>query len=80
MHIIYKKASVIYMYNYHQELIKNSRNNSVEPSNKKQVQQQKKFNIKNFKKNTCKSLNDVENFLCNFSNTLKYIKLIKLLK
>ncbi len=68
------------MYNYHQELIKNSRNNSVEPSNKKQVQQQKKFNIKNFKKNTCKSLNDVENFLCNFSNTLKYIKLIKLLK
>ena len=35
------------MYNYHQELIKNSRNNSVEPSNKKQVQQQKKFNIKN---------------------------------
>ena len=34
------------MYNYHQELIKNSRNNSVEPSNKKQVQQQKKFNIK----------------------------------
>lgn len=68
------------MYNYHQELIKNSRNNSVEPSNKKQVQQQKKFNIKNFQKNTCKSLNDVENFLCNFSNTLKYIKLIKLLK
>lgn len=68
------------MYNYHQELIKNSRNNSVEPSKKKQVQQQKKFNIKNFKKNTCKSLNDVENFLCNFSNTLKYIKLIKLLK
>ena len=34
------------MYNYHQELIKNSRNNSVEPSKKKQVQQQKKFNIK----------------------------------
>ena len=29
------------MYNYHQELIKNSRNNSVEPSNKKQVQQNK---------------------------------------
>lgn len=68
------------MYNYPQGLTKNSRNNSVETSKKKQVQQQKNFNIKNFKKNTCKSLNDVENFLCNFSNTLKYIKLIKLLK
>ena len=31
-------------------------------------------------KNTLKSLNDVEYFLNNFSHTLKYIKLINLLK
>lgn len=40
----------------------------------------KKFDFKSFKKNTCTSLNDVECFLNNFSHTLKYIKLIKLLK
>lgn len=40
----------------------------------------KKINIKNIKYNTIKSLNDVEYFLNNFSNTLKYIKLINLLK
>ena len=42
--------------------------------------QKKKFDFKSFKKNTCTSLNDVECFLNNFSHTLKYIKLIKLLK
>lgn len=40
----------------------------------------KKFDFKSFKKNTCTSLNDVECFLNNFSNTWKYIRLIKLLK
>ena len=40
----------------------------------------KKFNFKSFKKDTCTSLNDVECFLNNFCNTLKYIKLINLLK
>ena len=40
----------------------------------------KKFDYKSFKKNTCTSLNDVECFLNNFSSTLKYIKLINLLK
>ena len=40
----------------------------------------KKFNFKTLKKDTCTSLNDVECFLNNFSNTWKYIKLINLLK
>jgi len=40
----------------------------------------KKFNFKEFKNDTCTSLNDVEYFLNNFTSSLKYIKLIKLLK
>ena len=40
----------------------------------------KKLDLKCLKKDTCKSLNDVEYFLNNFSHTLKYIKLINLLK
>ena len=40
----------------------------------------KKLDLKSLKKETCTSLNDVEYFLNNFSHTLKYIKLIKLLK
>ena len=40
----------------------------------------KKFNFKTLKKDTCTSLNDVECFLDNFTNSLKYYKLIKLLK
>ena len=40
----------------------------------------KKFDFKSFKKDTCTSLNDVECFLNNFTSTLKYIKLINLLK
>ena len=39
-----------------------------------------KFNFKTFKINTCKSLNDVEYFLNNFTNNLKYYRLIKILK
>lgn len=42
--------------------------------------QKKKFDFKSFHKNTCTSLNDVECFLNNFSNTCKYIRLINLLK
>ena len=48
------------------------------PSPKKNIK--KKVDFKSLKKNTCKSLNDVECFLDNFSHTWKYIKLIKLLK
>ena len=40
----------------------------------------KKIDLKTLKKDTCTSLNDVECFLNNFSHTLKYIKLINLLK
>ena len=40
----------------------------------------KKITFKSLKKETCTSLNDVEYFLNNFSHTLKYIKLINLLK
>ena len=40
----------------------------------------KKFNFKSLKKNTCNSLNEVECFLNNFSDFLKYCKIIKLLK
>lgn len=40
----------------------------------------KKFDFKSLKKDTCTSLNDVECFLNKFTNTLKYIKLINLLK
>ena len=40
----------------------------------------KKPNFKNMKNNTVKSLNDVEYFLNNFGNFVKYVKLYKLLK
>ena len=40
----------------------------------------KKITFNSLKKDTCTSLNDVECFLNNFSHTLKYIKLINLLK
>ena len=50
------------------------------PSHNKPKPPKKKFDFKSFKKDTCTSLNDVECFLNNFTHTLKYIKLIKLLK
>ena len=40
----------------------------------------KKPNFKTMKKNTVKSLKDVEYFLNNFGNFVKYVKLYKLLK
>ncbi len=40
----------------------------------------KKLNFKICKKNTIKSLNEVENFLQNFGQFTKYIKLYKILK
>lgn len=39
-----------------------------------------KLSFNSLKCNTCKSLNDVECFLCNFSTFLKYMKLYNLLK
>ena len=49
---------------------------TIIPKNKKS----KKIDIQELKKNTCKSLNDVENFLCNFNSLIKYVKLYNLLK
>ena len=43
-------------------------------------QKKKKPNFKTMKKNTVKSLNDLEYFLNNFGNFVKYVKLYKLLK
>ena len=40
----------------------------------------KKFDFKCLKNDTCKSLHEVEEFLCNFSCFIKYIKLYNLLK
>lgn len=40
----------------------------------------KKFNFKTLKKDTCSSLNEVECFLNNFTDFIKYIKLINLIK
>lgn len=39
-----------------------------------------KFDFECLKKDTCKSLNEVEHFLCNFNDFVKYVKLINLLK
>lgn len=39
-----------------------------------------KFNFKQKKENTICSLYEVENFLCNFKNFVKSIKLYKILK
>ena len=68
---------LINMYNNNLNYFPQKINNRNYSKNKNQP---KKINIKNIKDNTIKSLNDVEYFLNNFSNTLKYIKLINLLK
>ena len=50
------------------------------PPKSKKNPPKKKLNFKTLKKNNCTSLNDVECFLNNFTDSLKYYKLIKLLK
>lgn len=40
----------------------------------------KSFNFSNYKKNTIKSLNEIEYFLNNFEKFSRYIKLYKILK
>ena len=44
-------------------------------NNKKNI-----FNFKDFKKNTCNSLFEVEYFLNNFNSFLQYLKLFKFFK
>ena len=50
------------------------------PPPKKKIPPKKKFNLKTLKKDTCTSLNDVECFLNKFSDFIKYVKIIHLLK
>lgn len=40
----------------------------------------KKFDFCCFRKDACKSLNDVEHFLCDFNSFIKYVKIYKLMK
>ena len=50
-----------------------SRNNDNKKSNNK-------FNFAKMKENTLSSLNEVEHFLYNYKNFIKYIKLYKIFK
>lgn len=52
----------------------------IPPPLKPHQTQKKKFDFKSLKKEAFSSLNDIECFLNNFCSTLKYIKLINLLK
>ena len=70
MNTFYKYNSLINFYDKESPIKNISSRNS--PNNK--------LSFKSLKCNTCKSLNDVECFLCNFSTFLKYIKLYNLLK
>ena len=54
--------------------------NNLYRSNCKQSKNNKKITFKSIKNNTISSLNDVECFLNKVQNTLRYIKLYKLLK
>lgn len=49
-------------------------NSSLDEKNKKH------FDFVKYKKNTIRSLNEVECFLCNFNKFTNYIKLYKILK
>lgn len=56
-------------------------NNFLEKNRgKKDFPPQKKFNFENYKKNTFKSLKDVDYFLNNFQYYYKYFKLFKLFR
>lgn len=46
----------------------------------KKNSKKKKFDFIKYKTNTINSLNEVENFLRNFNNLSKYLKLYKILK
>lgn len=61
------------------------RSNNIPPTSKipppkPPPKKKKKFDFTSFKKDACSSLNDVENFLCDFNCFFKYIKLYNLLK
>ena len=54
--------------------------NNLHYSSDIQKKNQKKLSFKSLKNNTLSSLNEVEHFLNNFQNAIKYIKLYKLFK
>jgi len=54
--------------------------NILSPSSSSNPKEKKKLDFKCIKNNTISSLNDVEFFLNKLQNTLRYIKLYKLLK
>lgn len=56
-------------------IFNNNRGDSISPKEKKN-----KIDIKKFKNNTIKSLNEVEFFLRDFQRFKNYIKLYKILK
>lgn len=64
------------------KLIKKTNNfeNEKRGEEKHSPPKKKKLNFKTCKKNTIKSLNEVEHFLRNFNNFTKYIKLYKILR
>ena len=53
---------------------------SKKPIYRSSQNKHKKIDFVSLKKNTVNSLNEVENFLCNFQNICKYIKLYKILR
>lgn len=55
-------------------------NNSELEKEEKKVSKKKKIDFNLYKKNTIKSLNDVEYFLNNFKQFSKYIKLYKIFR
>lgn len=55
-------------------------NSQLNKKNLKASNSKKIFNFKLYKNNTIKSLNEVEYFLNNFNNFIKYVKLYKILK
>ena len=55
-------------------------NNWYIEENRGNKHHKKKNSFKDIKKNAFNSLNEVENFLCNFSLFSRYVKIYKLLK
>lgn len=67
-------------YKYPRYSIQNMPSNRSSPPQKPPPPPKKKFDLKCLKNDACKSLNDVEHFLGDFSSLMKYIKLYCLLK
>ena len=54
--------------------------NNQDNRGEKKSPHKKKFDFNLFKKNTIKSINDVEHFLNNFHHYFKYFKLYKIMR